>query len=483
MHNREVWSQAFPWRINAVEALLEATQPRTNNGARLREIANELDAVSAFDERASSAVTYAAFAELLRTLAMLVEWRSAILEAALDADRFQKSALARQHQWDTEFGGSACAEQLKTAASAIATVTQVDDVAQVCGIVARTPLPVLFSVREGLRIPAGPGEPGEEIIQPPELAVAFLSFLIDSRPANEIDFLSPGVVHDLELQVRVSRWPAAASTLQLRPMTIERPSTYDFPVFEFPRPAGEPPFHLKQRDRAVLNMPQGLTAHPFEFKYAAAFKPDHAEQPIALVGQRTLRLEGVDFKHNPITGIRGVDFKLLQIRNQLRTLSPLVTAAELEDVLTVLVVLAGLAARTVLDALFQDVTSEPEFQPEIRKELRRNPRIAAELEEHPHAAGGVTDLSFHGVRIELKVERTELVTLESCERFTAQTASYVIATGKRVGILCVLDNSPKTSHPIPAEEGVGMLTVSTAEDKAYIGTVIIQENFPVPSKL
>src|ERR1700722_15140446 len=111
MHSVEVLSQAYPWRISAVEALLEATQPRTRNADRLRQIANELDEVSAFDERASWGVTYAALAELLRTLAMLVEWRAAIFAAESEPDRFLKSALARHRQWEAEYGASAAATQ------------------------------------------------------------------------------------------------------------------------------------------------------------------------------------------------------------------------------------------------------------------------------------------------------------------------------------------------------------------------------------
>jgi hypothetical protein len=463
--------------------LLEATQPRSHNADRLRQIANELDEASTFDGRASSAVAYSAFAELIRTLAMLVDWRAATLAAGTEPDRFLEAALARHRQWEAEYGASGHAEQLKTAASAIATIREIEEVAPLCKSIACTPLPVVFSVQERPRIPSGPGQPPEERTEPPELAVAFLSFLIDQQPANEIDFLTPGVVHDLELHVRVSRWPETAQSLQLRPVTIELPSTYELPVFEFPRPVGEPPFHLKRRDRAVLKMSQSLSAHPFEFKYAAAFKPDHAEQPIAVVGHRTLLLEGIDFKRNPHTGFPGIDKKLLQIRNQLRTLPPPIDATELADTLTVLTVLGNLAGRTLLDALFKEVTSEPEFQPQIRNELRRSPHIGAELEEHPHAAGGITDLSFHGIRIELKVERTELVTLESCERFTAQIVSYVIATGKRVGILCVLDNSPKASHGMPAEEQIGILSRPTREGAVHIVTVILQGNFPLPSRM
>ena len=64
--------------------------------------------------------------------------------------------------------------------------------------------------------------------------------------------------------------------------------------------------------------------------------------------------EGIDLTQNPPKGYPGVDSRLLQIR--LRTL-PLVSQAGRDNVLTVLIPLCQLAARTLQDALFESVTS------------------------------------------------------------------------------------------------------------------------------
>ena len=53
-----------------------------------------------------------------------------------------------------------------------------------------------------------------------------------------------------------------------------------------------------------------MNARPFEFKYVAKFKPQSAEQPVNVVGQRTLLLEGIDLARNPITGYPNLDHKL-----------------------------------------------------------------------------------------------------------------------------------------------------------------------------
>lgn len=482
MPTKEVLSQAFPLRIKAIEVLIEATQPRTENAASLRHIASEIDRVTSFYSRARAAVIYSAFAELLRTVAMLVQWRTAVLGAELEADRFLKAARALHRRWREEYGDATPGVHLRTAASNIADINVVEDVESACRALASAPLPVIFSAEEAFTAARG-SEPGEkEPREPPELTVAFLSFRIDDRPADAVHFLTPCVVHDLELEVSVSRWPDGAESLKLTPMSIEPDSSYEFPTFSLPRPKGEPPFHLKDRAGAVLTISKDLKARPFEIKYTASFEPGRSEQPIGVVGQRVLMLEGIDLKHNPITGYHSVDRKLLHIRDRLRGL-PLISAAELEDVLTILVPLCSLAARTLNDALFKDVTNEPQFQVEIRNELRREPRIAAELDEHPHAAGGITDLSFRGIRIELKFEDEKPVDFEDCERFIPQTISYVIANGNRIGILCVLDNSPKKTHGFPAEELIGVISRPTKGSEVHIVTVIIQGNFSRPSDL
>ena len=53
-----------------------------------------------------------------------------------------------------------------------------------------------------------------------------------------------------------------------------------------------------------------MNARPFEFKYVAKFTPHSTEQPVSIVGQRTLLLEGIDLARNPITGYPNLDVKL-----------------------------------------------------------------------------------------------------------------------------------------------------------------------------
>jgi hypothetical protein len=485
MRSNAVLYRAFSARISAVEALLVATVPDTGVADRLRTAADDLDTAGPVYGRASTALTYAAFAELLRTIAMLIQWRDAVLNAEADADRFLRAAKARHQQWQSEYGAKEQVGALAAAAQKLPFVYAIDDVAGICTAIAATPLPIgVFSDEPRFVIPDQLGHKHEisDPPPPPELAVAFLSFLVDSTPAQQVHYIEPDVVHDLEIEVRVSRWPEAAERLVVTSVSIEPRSSYDFPQFEWQRPSGQAPFVLRDRGRAVLMASQGLSARPFEFKYAASFMPIAAEQPVAVVGHRTLLIEGIDIEQSPLTGYRAVDLKLIELRNELRRL-PLVTPSDLDSALKVLLPLASLSARAINDSLFRNIRSEAEFQVRLRDDLRRVPALAADLEEHPSAAGGFTDLSFRGIPIELKFEARGPVQLIDCERCVGQSASYAVARGKRIALLCVLENSAGNTAPAPAEEGIGLLYVSVKSTKLAVATVIIQGNLPRPSDL
>ncbi|MFG6433710.1 hypothetical protein [Roseateles sp. LYH14W] len=413
-------------------------------------------------------------------MASLVEWRNAVLDATDGAERFLRSAVERYRLWLKEYGDNEAAAALATASRSLPGIASLDDLEALCKALAGVPLPVGFFSDGSSRLP----RPVEKEAPPPppaELSVAFLKFQIDGEAAANIHHLAPQVLHDLEIEVRVSRWPTLAERLRLSPVSTELRSTYDLSEFVFERPVGEAPFILMQRGRAVLQLAQGLSTRPYEFKYSAAFEPTVAEQPVSVVGHRTLLIEGLDVKVNPITGYVAVDQKLLKIRDDVRR-AALVNAQELTDLLEILTVLGGLAGRAVQDAEFDGVWSEARFQDEVRKELRRNPRIGADLAEHPKAAGGITDLNFHDIVIELKSTPSGLKKVSDCQGYVEQTASYAVAKGKRVAVLCVLDCTMKTTAPLPAADGISILFSAPPAEIAVI-TILVQGNLTRPSKL
>ena len=83
----------------------------------------------------------------------------------------------------------------------------------------------------------------------------------------------------------------------------------------------------------------------------------------------------------------------------------------------------------------------------------------------------------------MKVEGRKRLSLKDCQQFVSQTISYSHGNGKRVGILCVIDCSPKTQAVAPAETCIGILHDETSGANTPIITVLIQANLANPSSL
>lgn len=475
-----ILSETYPTRLEAFDLLVSAASARGGDPQALRQVAGRLDEVSARLADTKVSVVYAAFADLVRIAALLVDWRRSVLEAEPDADRFKRSAAARLALWRTENETRQETTELAVSMMGLSESLSIAEVGPLCLSLAKLPLPIgLYG--DITQRPSSASRPREDLgrEQPPELAVAFLSFTVDGEPADQIQFLSPYEMHDLEIEVKVSRWPEDIAELHLSPVSIEVTGAYEFPSFQLARPVGDPPFRIRQRGRAIIKAAQALRAQPFEFRYAAEFWPKETEQPVSIVGHRTLLIESVDFRRSPLTGYENMDRRLLDIRNNLRRL-PAMSQADLESAMALAVLLAGLAARTAQDGLFSQPITEAEFQVQIRDELRRRPEIAAGLEEHPHAGGGVTDLSFRRVRLELKVEPARRLELTDCMQFVEQTASYAVGSAKPLALLCVLDASTKSQAKFAAEDGVGILR---AKSGLPVVTILIQGGGIEPSKL
>jgi hypothetical protein len=248
-----------------IDALLRGQEADDLDGSVVRETAKDLAIASQLMEQATAARSYAALAELCVILATLMDWRKAVLAAEVDSDRFLRSAKERYSIWIDRSAKSPSeifVGSLQLATAAILEIHAISDISAVCRALATTPLPlpIIFKPshhrwsirREGI-VDEG---------KPSKLAIAFVKFMIDGMPTNEIHYLSPGEAHDLDIEVRVSRWPEKAERLVLKPITVELPDTYSLPSFSFEKPTGEPPFSLSQRGRAVIRTALASLSRP-----------------------------------------------------------------------------------------------------------------------------------------------------------------------------------------------------------------------------
>ena len=210
-----------------------------------------------------------------------------------------------------------------------------------------------------------------------------------------------------------------------------------------------------------------------------------AESQVSVQGHRHLRMQCFDPAREPQSGYSSVDHRVLAIRTQVRS-AVMVSDNELNHFLSLLTAVGGIAGQSLQDNVFPKKYSEQEFQTEVKRLLRSNPRIGSQLEEHPRAAGGITDLSFHGIRLELKSEQHQVVTAENAAAFIQQTAQYVTGSARRLGILCILDCFAKTVAPGLVDNDIFAVNLPPPGGNGAsicIAVVIIRGNLARPSDL
>jgi hypothetical protein len=306
-------------------------------------------------------------------------------------------------------------------------------------------------------------------------------FRSDGSPAKQCNYLKPGTSYDLTIEVRVSNWPKGASTLLVTPITIDTRERDWLPKFRFQKPTGDGPYTLTCTGRAVLEVAHSFGSRPYEFLYAAEFDDTSSRRDVAIIGHRRLVLEGSDITANPLSGFTHVDRHLIRVRDTLRSF-PGLDPSDLANTMTILAGLGNIAAQALKSGLFDVGMSELQFQKKVSEILRSRPDIAQYLEGHPEAAGGITDLTFRDIPIELKVEKDKVLYPKDFLKFFDQTAAYAIALGKRIGVLCVLDASPKAAPVGVFDEDIGIFRHSVGQSDVAIVVIVVRGGFPKPSK-
>ncbi|MEQ8279547.1 MAG: hypothetical protein RMA76_19100 [Deltaproteobacteria bacterium] len=430
----------------------------------------------------SAAQVYRRYRALLHCFLDLLRWGHAVRSAEVDADRFLKAAKTNAKDVARDGDDEARGVQFKPHIEQILSIEEVEDVAALAGSLSLLSLPLPITSRVTPQVPRRKTEEHESV---ESTTVVFTEFRLDDAAVQEPHTVTVDLVQDLSVDVSVSRWNPSNGKLVLEPITVEPPEVCQLPVFEIDRPStGAAPYRLTATGRLLLKVGQSLPSRPLQFSYRARF--EQAPDRLEVVGQRQLYLQSHDPATNPISGYAGVDNALLDLRNNARSFAG-VSDRELGDFLVLMTGVCRLAQQALQDDLFDEQILEREFQERLRDILRLDPRIGGELEEHPAAGGGETDLSFRKIRLELKVENNDSAfSLDSCTKYFGQTAQYVVASDRRFGALCVLDGSQKTAAPGLVVNDIGLRAVAPPVGEGLsvlLGVVVVRGCLPKPSDL
>ena len=161
---------------------------------------------------------------------------------------------------------------------------------------------------------------------------------------------------------------------------------------------------------------------------------------------------------------------------------PGLSSDDIANAMTVLEGLGNITAQALKGGTFEANMSEKQFQTKISELLRNRGEIGEHLESHLEASGGITDLTFKGIPIELKIEKSKVLFAKDFTNYFNQTASYSIALGKKVGILSVLECTEKKATPVGVvEDDIDFFIHQTGQSVVAIIVVVIRGGLPKPS--
>ena len=426
---------------------------------------------------------YRAYQTAAAIFVFLADWKHAIRKAEQQADRFLDSAKLRVSELDRD-ARFAADERLAAFSVLVKELNTVDELAPVQKHLMQWDLPLLLFATQPTEEDSARHFPkssddassGKSL----ETTVAFLKFEIDGEPAKQWNHLRPMVSYDLTIEVRVSNWPDGANALLLKPMTIDAREREWLPDFEFAKPAGNGPYSLTGTGRAIVEAATSFGSRPYEFLYAAEFDDMSNCRSVEVIGHRRLLVEGSDVNSAPLSGFSNVDRHLLSVRDSLRAF-PGLNSDDISNTMIVLSGIGNIAAQALRDGLFDVGVPENQFQSKATEMLRNRPDIGERLQGHQTAGGGVTDLSFENVPIELKAEKKKSLFPSDCSKFFDQLAAYAIALGRKIGVLSVLDTSPKKGPLGAVEDDIEVFFHQAGKSQIAIVVTIIRGGFPVPS--
>ena len=330
------------------------------------------------------------------------------------------------------------------------------------------PLSTLYWHTGELRIPYQSA--AEKPAAAPSPMLRVIVFL-DHAPVASPQLLKSNVLYPLVFRVRGLTWSVEAVRLRLDLLTTCPPGEFSVSEFALDKPQcienGE--YQEELPGQIKFNSGQSSILDDLVFTVRGAFETsDRSLMEIPVIGHNELRFRIVDEDRHPLmTGNRRLDRHIEELVTKLLSDCPNIHD-EQNDLLGMLQALSRLLATYAQEAIYKgrsDV-SESEFQATVLRDLRNV--LGQDVQEHPSQAGGIPDIRYRGVIVELKVESENGDRGYISKKYTAQAAQYAGVEARQVSILLVLDLTIKDRPPGDIRNDIILTDVEThgGDDRA-----------------
>jgi hypothetical protein len=467
--------------------------------AELGEILVELRRISprvAGDDESAIGIIEA----LLEGLQRACEWYNAVLAGDATAVRFRDSSrgwaeLARSKSSNVPF--QTFSTKATVATTKLAEITEITEIPEFAQLLAEIPVPPFVveakdpfeEITGKMQVPSGAGSINVEADDGP--VVVGVMFSVDGKPWINPNVLQVNLSYDIGLTLKVSNWPAKADRVVLDFVSTLPSSHYRMSEFVVPRPASGNDREFICVGQVVFPVTSSLFSEPALLQTRAAFlssaDPSYVKMA-TIIGYHKLMVRVVDPTQVPyLTKYRTLDSRLIEIVDQVRGLPGVLNQhlADFIEAFTSILNYAGVCAQTAIYSAKNDI-HEDDFQRGLLVHLRS--QLGEDVLEAPRQSGGITDIKYKSVVIELKVEKSQSDREKLFASFESQPVQYASATGAQLSLLCVLDLCSKVNPPAPPQNGVKLLEPlvhgyekGKCPYPVRVGAVVIDGNLQLPS--
>lgn len=333
---------------------------------------------------------------------------------------------------------------------------------RLCSFLLAIPLPTLFRKKKEEKAPYQRPQNGTEQSNLPPL-VRIIAFL-DGIPFASPKHVKPGERYSLSFQARGLEWPREAVRFRLEMLTTCPESEYVISEFTLdpPEQSANGEYQGKISGTIKFNSGQSNVFDDTAFAVHGAFETavgNIFEVPV--IGVHDLRFKVLDDEKWPKGRGNGPkDKHIFELVTKLCSDCPTIVD-ELPDLWDMFEALSNLRATYAQEAIYKGISdvTERDFQATALRDLRLI--LGQEVQEHTAQAGGVTDIRYRGVIVELKVEKENGDRKYIADKYTAQLAQYTGVEARQVGILLVLDLTTKEKPPGDIRDDILLWDVPT----------------------
>ncbi len=241
---------------------------------------------------------------------------------------------------------------------------------------------------------------------------------------------------------------------------------------------------------------QSLLSAPNVFKVRAQFLSEDGNvvHTAVVIGHPEMKLQSLDENSYPVlTQYPVIDIQVVKILQEAKGMLPNIRPSDFADFQASLIYLARYAGMVQQTGVFKSgnfkgkrIDEKKDFQQHLLQHLRMT-ALGSGVQEGENTAGGLLDLRYRNIVIELKVEDNVKDRVKLREKYIEQPTQYS-ASGVPLSITCILDMTPKDNPPANVANNITLETTTTHgfEDTespypSKVAVIIIDGNTKLPS--